>query len=142
MAEYLVSIDGSSKFNPGPAGIGVLITRLDGSPVKEISYSIGIRTNNQAEYEALLCALRELKKLSADRAVIQTDSQLLYCQVTGRYRVKDPDLKKLHTRAVQMLAQLPGVSLQLVSRDENKTTDKLAKAAAQIMARTQEDGQR
>lgn len=136
MAGYLVRIDGSAKFNPGPAGIGVIITRPDGTVVKELSHSIGIRTNNQAEYEALLCALRELRALPDCQAVIHTDSQLLYCQITGRYKVKDPDLKLLHDQALRLLSQLPEVTLKLVSRKENRATDKLAKAAAQALAQT------
>ena len=129
-AGFLVQIDGSSLGNPGPAGIGVRIVGPDGSVVKEVSRFIGIRTNNQAEYEGLLCALTEGRRLGFGRAVIRTDSELLYQQMAGRYKVKNPGLKLLHARARELAAALPDVSIELVRREENKETDKLAKAAA------------
>jgi len=131
-AGFLVQIDGSSLGNPGPAGIGVIIGGPDGNVLKEISRSIGIRTNNQAEYEGLLCALRECRGLGDRRVVIRTDSELLYYQMAGRYKVKNADLKVLHSKAQHMISQLPNVVIQLVRREQNKETDKLAKAAAQV----------
>ena len=130
-AGFLIQIDGSSLGNPGPAGIGVRIVGPDGDVVKEISRSIGIRTNNQAEYEGLLCALRECPQLGRRRVVIRTDSELLYYQMAGRYKVKNPELKILHAEAREMAQALPNVSIELVRREQNRETDKLAKAAAQ-----------
>jgi ribonuclease HI len=129
-ATFLLQIDGSSLGNPGPAGIGVRIVGPDGSVVKEVSRFIGTRTNNQAEYEGLLCALTESRRLAPGRVVIRTDSELLYHQMAGRYRVKNPELKVLHSRAHQLAMDLPNVSIELVRREQNKETDKLAKAAA------------
>ena len=130
-AGFLVQIDGSSIRNPGPAGIGVRILNAEGSALKEISRSIGIRTNNQAEYEGLLCALHECRNLGNQRVVIRTDSELLYYQMAGRYKVKNAELKVLHSKAQHLISQLPYVAIQLVRREQNKETDKLAKAAAQ-----------
>jgi ribonuclease HI len=130
-AGFLVQIDGSSLGNPGPAGIGVRIVGPDGDVLKEVSRSIGIRTNNQAEYEGLLCALRESRELGDRRVVIRTDSELLYYQMAGRYKVKNAELKVLHSKARHLVSQLPNVVIQLVRREQNKETDKLAKAAAQ-----------
>ncbi len=126
----LVQIDGSSLGNPGPAGIGVRIVGPDGRVLKEISRSIGIRTNNQAEYEGLLCALRECRELEDRRVVIRTDSELLYHQMASRYKVKNPELKVLHSRACELALELSNVTIELVRREQNKETDKLAKAAA------------
>jgi ribonuclease HI len=129
---FLVQIDGSSLRNPGPAGIGVrIINNADGTVLKEISRSIGIRTNNQAEYEGLLCALKECRELGNQRVVIRTDSELVYYQMGGRYKVKNAELKTLHSKAQHLISQLPNVAIQLVRREQNKETDKLAKAAAQ-----------
>jgi ribonuclease HI len=130
-AGFLVQIDGSSLGNPGPAGIGVRIVAPDGSVVKEISRSIGNRTNNQAEYEGLVCALQESRGLGSGRVVIRTDSELLYYQMAGRYRVKNPELKVLHSAARELALAQPNVSIELVRREQNKETDKLAKAASQ-----------
>jgi ribonuclease HI len=129
-AGFLVQIDGSSLGNPGPAGIGVRIVGPDGSVVKEISRSIGIRTNNQAEYEGLLCALAESRGLGSGPVIIRTDSELLYYQMAGKYKVKNPELKVLHAKARELTAKLPSVAIELVRREQNRETDKLAKAAA------------
>lgn len=127
---FLVQIDGSSLGNPGPAGIGVRILGPDRTVVKEISRFIGFRTNNQAEYEALLCALSECRGLGSHRVVIRTDSELLYYQMAGRYKVKNAQLRVLHASARELALGLPNVSIELVRREQNKETDKLAKAAA------------
>ena len=129
-AGFLVQIDGSSLGNPGPAGIGVQILGPDGAVVKEISRFIGTRTNNQAEYEGLLCALHESRGLGSRRVAIRTDSELMYYQMAGRYKVKDPELKVLNSKARELTLELPNVSIELVRREQNKATDKLAKAAA------------
>jgi ribonuclease HI len=128
---FLVQIDGSSLGNPGPAGIGVRITDPDGNVVKEISRYIGTRTNNQAEYEGLLCALSESRGLGTGPVVIRTDSELVYFQMAGKYKVKNPELKVLHSKARELALELPNVAIGLVRREENKETDKLAKAASQ-----------
>ncbi len=130
-AGFLVQIDGSSLGNPGPAGIGVRIVGPDGTVVKEISRYIGTRTNNQAEYEGLLCALSESQGLGAGPVVIRTDSELLYYQMAGEYKVKNPELRILHSKAREMALALPNVTIGLVRREQNRETDKLAKAAAQ-----------
>jgi ribonuclease HI len=129
---FTIHVDGSSRFNPGPAGLGVRISGPDGSVIKEISRAIGVRTNNQAEYEALLCALRECRGLPAVPIVIHTDSELVFCQVTGRYRVRDTGLRPLHAAAARLLTDLPNVSLRLVRREENRETDRLARAASGV----------
>ena len=129
-AGFTVQIDGSSKGNPGPAGIGVRILRADGSVLKEISRSIGVNTNNQAEYEALICALREVRSLAPATVTIRTDSELLFFQMNGKYKVKNPSLRLLHAEATSLLASQPGVRIEVVRRELNHDTDKLAKAGA------------
>ena len=130
-AGFLIQIDGSSLGNPGPAGIGVRILSADRSVVKEIRDRKSTRLNYQAEYEGLLCALEELRELGPTPAVIRTDSELLYYQMQGRYKVKNAGLKELNARARELKSMLPHVSIGLVRREQNKETDKLAKAAAQ-----------
>lgn len=102
----------------------------DGTVVKEISRSVGTRTNNQAEYEGLLCALVESRGLGSGPVVIRTDSELLYYQMAGRYKVKNPELQVLHAKALELARTLPNVTIELVRREQNRETDKLAKAAA------------
>lgn len=128
--EFIVQIDGSSRYNPGPAGIGIRVVAPDGSVIREISRFIGIKTNNQAEYEAFIEALKEIRCLGIQEPVdIQTDSELLYQQIKGKYRVRNQELKLLHKRALLLLSRLPNVKITLVERGENRA-DRLAKRAS------------
>lgn len=129
MAGYTIQADGSSRHNPGPAGIGVAVIDQEGNVVKEISRALGVRTCNQAEYEALARAIEEAAHLTPP-VTIQTDSELLYYQLSGKYRVRNEQLKPLHDRCRNLLDQNPGVTLKLVSRGENKLADRLAWAAS------------
>lgn len=129
MAAIVIEVDGSARFNPGPAGIGVRVVEPGGRVLKEISRYIGNRTNNQAEYEAMLCGLEQALALPPQEVLIQTDSALVYNQLTNRFRVKDADLKPLYTRCTQLLSRLPNAVLKLVPRRENRYADKLAQSA-------------
>ncbi|UCG43596.1 MAG: ribonuclease HI family protein [candidate division WOR-3 bacterium] len=130
MAEILIEIDGSSRANPGPAGIGVIVVGPDGSILKQISRAIGENTNNQAEYAALICGLTEASSFPRDTVTVQTDSELLYRQMTGKYRVKNQLLKPLWSQAHRLLRSLPNVRLKHVTRQHNRRADKLAQSAS------------
>ncbi|MCD6423683.1 MAG: ribonuclease HI family protein, partial [Elusimicrobia bacterium] len=87
-----VFIDGASIPNPGPAGAGVVIYEGK-NKIKAISKFLGQRTNNQAEYLALLIALDEIEKIDGEKEFeILSDSQLLVSQINGKWRVKDPSI--------------------------------------------------
>ncbi len=139
MTGYQIQIDGSSRSNPGPAGIGVRILGPDGVVIKEISRPLGVRTNNQAEYEAFICALQEAELLPTGPVVVRTDSELLYHQMAGRYRVRHPGIKPLHDKARQLMERL-NVTLELVPREANRETDRLARAASGRASRAGIDG--
>lgn len=96
---------------------------------REISYYIGHRTNNQAEYEALLVALEQAKFYCSSQIILCTDSELLYRQINGEYKVKNEELRKYHSQALKMLATLPNVKIEFFPREHNKTADRLAKQA-------------
>jgi len=130
MAEIRIEIDGSSRHNPGPSGIGVRVTD-GGRTVREVSRRVGIRTNNQAEYLALLCGLEIARDYPGRQVVVQTDSELLQRQLSGRYRVRNPGLKALHQKAQALLARLPGVRVVHVPREENRAADRLAREASE-----------
>jgi ribonuclease HI len=128
----ILYIDGSSRGNPGPAGIGVAV--FEGgdlsSPVKEISKYIGTATNNVAEYEALIHALKVITASRRSRAIIKLDSELVYKQVTGRYKVRKPHIA-IQLRRVRTLQQkIKELSLLLIPRSENKIADRLAQRAS------------
>lgn len=128
MKELEIYIDGASKGNPGPSGIGVVICR-GGITLKNISSFIGNATNNIAEYMALICALQEALILKADCIRIKTDSQLLTRQLNKEYKVKHPNMIGLYNQAVHLLSVFKEASVINIPREENCGADKLATLA-------------
>jgi ribonuclease HI len=124
-----VHIDGGSRGNPGPAGYGARFTDADGSVVCELSESIGVATNNVAEYRGLLAALQ----YAVDHAIrdlnVFSDSELLVKQMRGEYRVKNPGLQTLHGEARLLLSKLGRVRFTHVRREANTHADGLANDA-------------
>jgi len=128
MSEIEIYIDGASKGNPGPSGIGVVICR-DGQTIRNIASFIGHATNNVAEYTALLFALQEALKLKAENIKINTDSQLLHRQINKTYKVKSPNILVLYNQAVHLLSAFKKVSIINIPREENRGADRLATRA-------------
>lgn len=124
----IANIDGGSRGNPGPAGYGALIT-LDDGEIVELKQSLGIVTNNVAEYEGLLAALRWAVDHRLKRLHIRSDSELLVKQMTGQYRVKSPGLLPLHEEARALIRSLGQVRFEHVRRELNKEADRLANEA-------------
>lgn len=117
--------DGACSGNPGPAAIGVVI-RNQQQIVKEISQSIGLATNNIAEYTALICGLQEALKLKADEVLVRTDSQLMYEQIMGNYKVKHENIRPLFEEVKKLIEGFRQVEFKHVPREQNKEADKLA----------------
>jgi len=128
MKELEIYIDGASKGNPGPSGIGVVICE-SGEVIKNISDFIGDATNNIAEYTALIYALQEALILKADCLKIKTDSQLLANQLNKIYKVKNSNILGLYNQAVHLLSGFKVVSIKNIPREENQGADKLATKA-------------
>jgi ribonuclease HI len=127
-SELTVYIDGASKGNPGPSGIGVIISR-GGKPVQNIARYIGHATNNVAEYTALICGLLECSNLKADSIFVHTDSQLLARQINGDYKVRHPGILELYTQSRHLIAGFKKFSIKHIPREENTGADKLANEA-------------
>jgi len=119
-------IDGAARNNPGPAGAGVYITHGEKVVLKK-GFFLGNKTNNQAEYSALLLGLAYVREHLVDLGdvCIKSDSQLLVRQLLKEYRVKDPQLQILYRRAVELLE---GMSYCVchIPREENSIADSLA----------------
>ena len=128
MKEIEIYIDGASKGNPGPSGIGVVIYR-DGQTIKNISSFIGNTTNNIAEYTALIYGLEEALMLKAGVLKINTDSQLLYRQLNKVYKVKNPNILGLYNRVIHLMSAFEKVSVNNIPRENNRGADKLANKA-------------
>ena len=122
-------IDGGARGNPGPAGYGVRIERPDGTVVDEFAESIGVATNNVAEYRGLLAAL-EWARTHDHRALhVRSDSLLLVQQMRGNYKVKHPGLQALHAKARLLAHDIGRVTFEHVGRALNAHADRLANAA-------------
>lgn len=130
--KILIYVDGGSRGNPGPSGVGVVILDAKGKKIKEISKYIGEATNNIAEYNALLYGLEEALMLRTDEIVINLDSELIARQLAGDYRVKDPGLKPLFDRAMNMLKSFKGFEIRHIEREKNKEADKLVNRAINL----------
>jgi ribonuclease HI len=128
-SEVVACIDGGSRGNPGPAGFGVRIETPDGALVEEFSESIGVATNNVAEYRGLLAALEWARAHGVSALHVRSDSQLLVQQMLGHYKVRHPRLQPLHARARLLAHQIGRVSFEHVRREANQHADRLANAA-------------
>jgi ribonuclease HI len=127
----IIYIDGASRGNPGRAGAGIWITNGEGKKISEVSRYLGHKTNNEAEYWALLLGLREAKRLGGEALQIFTDSELVERQIKGVYRVKDLNLKALHKTVIENLKTFSSFEIESIPREENKEADRLANQAIQ-----------
>ncbi len=130
MSDHIVAyIDGGARGNPGPAGFGVRIERADGTLVEEFCESIGIATNNVAEYQALIAALQWARTHGHRQLHVRSDSLLLVQQMRGRFKVKHPGLQPLHGKARLLAHEIGRVTFEHVARELNAHADRLANAA-------------
>ncbi len=108
--------DGGARGNPGPAATGFLILSETGQVLMAKSRYLGSRTNNQAEYEALITALESAMKLQAEEVACHLDSQLVVRQITGEYRVKNPELRTLWKKTQDLLKNFKKATFTSVPR--------------------------
>lgn len=129
MAKILIRTDGSCRPNPGEMGIGIIIYK-DGKKYKEISESIGYGTNNIAEYQAVIRALKEVEELETEEILIYSDSRLIVNQVNGRYKVKNENIKPLFIKLKEMIRESQvRIIISWIGREENGRADILARDA-------------
>jgi probable phosphoglycerate mutase len=133
----LIEADGGARGNPGAAGYGAVVhDAVTGAVLAEVSEAIGRATNNVAEYSALLAALRAAARLApgAD-AEIRMDSRLVVEQMSGRWKIKNPELRALAAQAAQAAGALGRVTYTWVPRERNAHADRLANQAMDAAAR-------
>ncbi|MFF2232309.1 bifunctional RNase H/acid phosphatase [Streptomyces anulatus] len=132
--QVVVEADGGSRGNPGPAGYGaVVIDPATGEPLAETAEYIGVATNNVAEYRGLIAGLTAAKALFPDagdalRVHVRMDSKLVVEQMSGRWKIKHPDMKPLAARAAAVLPP-SSVTYEWIPRAQNKHADRLANEA-------------
>jgi ribonuclease HI len=122
-------IDGASRGNPGEAGFGIHVTTPEGREVARLYGYLGRATNNVAEYQALIHALRYARARGARELLLFSDSELVVKQIGGQYRVKHKDMLPLHREAAALLRHFERASLWHVRREQNREADRLANQA-------------
>jgi len=128
-AELVINCDGGSRGNPGPAAYGVSIQTPDGDEIEGIAETIGIATNNVAEYSAVIAGLRRVAEIGARAVHVRSDSKLLIEQLSGRYKVKNLVLKELHKEAIELARRFDRVTYEHVRREQNVRADELVNLA-------------
>ena len=129
-SRLVIYTDGAARGNPGPAGAGAILRDASsGAVLGEIARFLGIRTNNYAEWTAVELALAEALRLGATQVDLRMDSELVARQISGRYRVKNADLKPIHARVMAMLARLESYTVGHVPRELNTEADRMSNIA-------------
>ncbi|MGE2816236.1 bifunctional RNase H/acid phosphatase [Mycobacterium heidelbergense] len=133
--KVVIEADGGSRGNPGPAGYGAVVLAEDRSAVlAETKQAIGRATNNVAEYRALIAGLDDAAKLGATEAAVFMDSKLVVEQMSGRWKVKHPDLIELHAQARKLATRFERITYAWVPRARNTHADRLANEAMDAAA--------
>jgi len=133
--KIVVYTDGASKGNPGPASIGVVIYDDKENILKTYSKQIGKATNNEAEYQSVIFALKKIKLLYGKARVkdiaveIRSDSQLLVSQLSGKYKILKPEIQNLFVQVWNLKIDFANVNFTLIPRSKNKEADNLANKA-------------
>jgi len=135
MKKFIVYTDGGSRGNPGPSAAGVVLADEKGRVLKKWSQALGVATNNQAEYQAVIFALKKLKSLIGSKNAVNTevefrsDSELLVNQVQGRYKILDEKIQPLFIAVWNLKLDYKKVEFVSLSRGENKEADSLVNEA-------------
>jgi len=122
-------IDGGARGNPGPAGFGVRLETEEAELIEEFGESIGVATNNVAEYRGLIAALEWTRAHGHKALHVRSDSLLLVQQMLGNYKVKNAGLQPLHAKARLLAYEIGRVTFEHVRRERNADADRLANAA-------------
>lgn len=130
MDSYIIYTDGAALGNPGLAGAGAIVFDPKGNIVYRISESLGIASNNEAEYFAIILALEKAANMGLQDIEIRSDSQLVVRQINGQYKVKSPNLKPLFRKVLNLLSNFQLTKIVYISREFNKEADRLANLGA------------
>lgn len=120
--------DGASRGNPGLAGAGIWISDENKRNIGEYSITLGVKTNNEAEYLALINLLREFNKRGIKKAVIRGDSKLVIEQMSGRWQVREPRLIELCKQAKLLSGEML-LTYEWIPREQNSVADNLSNKA-------------
>jgi ribonuclease HI len=124
-----LSTDGGSRGNPGSAAYGYVLESDDGHVLDARGETIGVATNNVAEYRGLIAGLEKAVELGIGELEVVSDSELLVNQMRGAYKVKNEALRELHAEASALADQLGKVRYKAVRREHNELADQLVNDA-------------
>jgi len=131
----VVEADGGARGNPGPAGYGAVVHEANtGEVLAERSESLGVATNNVAEYAGLIAGLSSAADLGAVEVEVRMDSKLVVEQMSGRWQIKHPGLRPLAAQAAALVRRFESVTFTWVPRARNARADALANAAMDAAA--------
>ena len=135
MEKIVIYTDGGSRGNPGPAGMGVVIANEKGKMMKEYSGFLGVKTNNEAEYEAVIFGLKKIKALLGKEKIKNTeiefrlDSQLIARQLNGEYKIEEEKLFPLFIKIWNLKMDFGKIYFKHIPREQNREADRLANEA-------------
>jgi ribonuclease HI len=133
--QFTIHADGGARGNPGPSGAGAVVRDEKGKVVATVSKFLGHRTNNFAEYEAVILAFEKLLKVVPEKNYAETkvavkmDSMLVVRQMSKEWKIKHPDMKLQQSRLAPLAARFGRVSFQHIYREENADADAQANEA-------------
>ena len=133
--KIIIYTDGGSRGNPGPAGVGVVIANAKGQAIKKYSEDIGTRTNNEAEYEAVILAFKKIKQAFGKEKIkniefeFRMDSELVCRQLRGEYQILEEKLFPLFIKIWNLRTDFGSVRFKEIPREKNREADALANAA-------------
>lgn len=125
----ILYVDGAARGNPGPAGVGMVLTDSSGKTISEKRQFIGEATNNVAEYQGLIFGLDFALKQGVQKLLVRTDSELMAKQMLGQFRVKNPQLLVLYDQATSLARRFQEFAIEHVPREANRRPDILANMA-------------
>ena len=127
--KIIIYTDGASRGNPGLASFGLTVMDSKEETIFEEAQTLGIATNNVAEYKGIHRALELAVQNKVSDLTIKTDSQLVVRQLNGEYKIKSSNLKLIHTQCVFLTKKIPKWECIHVLRENNKRADELANLA-------------
>ncbi|MBS4033269.1 MAG: ribonuclease HI family protein [Ignavibacterium sp.] len=127
--KLIIYTDGGARGNPGPAGAGVVIYDENKKLISKHCKFLGKTTNNQAEYEAVLYAIQEAKKIRAGEIDFYLDSELLVGQLSREFKIKNMELGKYFIKIWNVGQCFKKINYHYIPREENKEADKLVNQA-------------
>jgi len=135
MRKIIIYTDGGSRGNPGPSAIGIVFCNEKGEIIKKYSEVLGELTNNEAEYQAVIFALKKFKALFGNKLAknseieVRADSELLIKQMQGLYKILEPKIQSLFLTVWNLKLDFKKVKFKIIPREKNKTADRLVNEA-------------